>query len=126
MVIALMYKNLVPWVHGGLKYHIGHLDLRVAVLQLVLRMKENLLFCFNNSLQISTLLGKIFETLQAVSSFWYVFFVCVNDNPIVDAMNLQLMCCVMCYNNRVSPNNSVLCKRKGLINYLKEYLYYGC
>jgi hypothetical protein len=121
-----MYKNLVPWVHGGLKYHVGHLDLRVAVLQLVLRMKENLLFCFNNSLQISTLLGKIFETLQAVSSFWYVFFVCVNDNPIVDAMNLQLMCCVMCYNNRVSPNNSVLCKRKGLINYLKEYLYYGC
>jgi hypothetical protein len=72
--IALMYKNLVPCVHVGLKYHIGHLDLRVAVLQLVLRMKENLLFCFNNSLQISTLLGKIFETLQAVSSFWYIFF----------------------------------------------------
>ncbi len=42
--IVLMYKNLVPWVHGGLKYHIGHLHLRVAVLQLVLRKKENLLF----------------------------------------------------------------------------------
>jgi len=98
----------------------------VAVLQLVLRTKENLLFCFSSSLQISTLLGKIFEILHSVSSFWYFFFVYVNDNPIVDAMNLQLMCCVMCYNNRVSPNNSVVCKIKGLINYLKEYLYYGC
>jgi hypothetical protein len=126
LVIALMYKNLVPWVHGGLKYRIGHLNLRVAVLQLVLRMKENLLFWF--ILFSSNLYTTREDFLNFTSSFKLLvfFFVCVNDNPIVDAKNLQLMCCIMCYNNRVSPNNSGLCERKGLINYLKEYLYYGC
>jgi hypothetical protein len=47
---------------------------------------------------------KLYKQFQA---FGMYFFVCVNDNPIVDAMNLQLMCCIMCYNNRVGPNNTI-------------------
>ncbi len=49
-------------------------------------------------------------------------FYCVNDDKKIDPRNLQVMRCLLCYNNLVHARNPNIKKRKGLITYYKTYV----
>jgi hypothetical protein len=46
-------------------------------------------------------------------------FYCVNDNVEVNLVNIQTMCCILCYQNQAIGINPRTQERKGLIPYYK-------
>jgi hypothetical protein len=69
-------------------------------------------------------LQKISCSKKILETTWKKLFVlrsfCVNDNVKVDLENIQMMCCIFCYQNLVIKINLRTQVRKALISYYKK------
>ncbi len=82
--------------------------------------KDKFLMKWKETLKYCTFKEKNWRGHDGNPICWAIY--CVNDDKKIDPRNLQVMRCLLYYNNLVHARNPNIKKRKGLITYYKTYV----